>query len=345
MRTLVALLVLPWFLAGCRDRKSPADVPEFAVEAEFQRGPLQVVQRFSRSQIALSDVLVLELEADIESGYEVEMPSLESDLGKFHLLDWDDMGRHLGERGRVVHTIRYRLEPLEPGQWWLDAFAFTYRAKGQAEEEATVADRTLTTEPVQITVTSLIAEQGGELTISDIEGIVSVPRRYTWIWILIGIYGLSAGAGLLIWRQIQRRTSGGAVRVLRSAHAIAYERLQALLAEQLIESGRFKEFTERISGILRYYIEDRFGLRAPERTTEEFLVEVKEANVFEEKTRKDLARFMEHCDLVKFARYPAGIEQMKEAVEMVQSFIDRSKNEHCMIDVKTGERVMTTEAA
>ncbi|MBN1125085.1 MAG: hypothetical protein JXA82_08760 [Sedimentisphaerales bacterium] len=344
---LIVFMILPVLslvLMGCSDKKRESDGAGFEVETEYQRGPLRVIQRLSKSEIVLSDVLILELEADIESGYEVEMPSLESDLGKFHVLDWEDGGNHFGEKGRMVHTIQYRLEPLEPGQWWLDAFAFTYRAEGKAEEESTIVDRTLTTEPVKITVTSLIAEQGGELTISDIEGVVSVPRRYSWVWIMVGLCGLFAGVGLIIWRWSRWRMATGAKRELRSAHEIAYERLRVLLAEQLIESGHFKEFTERISGILRHYIEDRFGLRAPERTTEEFLVEVKAAKVFEDRTRDDLARFMEHCDLVKFARYPSGTEQMNESLELVRTFIDRSKSELCKIDVKTGQRIMETEA-
>ena len=46
--------------------------------------------------------------------------------------------------------------------------------------------------------------------------------------------------------------------------------------------GRIKEFYERISNILRHYIEHRFDLHAPERTTEEFLYELNQLPVNEQ---------------------------------------------------------------
>ena len=42
-----------------------------------------------------------------------------------------------------------------------------------------------------------------------------------------------------------------------------------LIFVPVTDVDRSKEFYERISGILRHYIEDRFDLHAPERTTEE----------------------------------------------------------------------------
>ena len=53
--------------------------------------------------------------------------------------------------------------------------------------------------------------------------------------------------------------------------------------------------------MLRHYIEDRFGLRAPEQTTEEFLAELRQKHVFGERQKDLLRAFLEHCDLVKFA--------------------------------------------
>ena len=87
---------------------------------------------------------------------------------------------------------------------------------------------------------------------------------------VLGVAAVPAGWLLL---RSRRATAGGAD--LQAAHEMAYARLRALVAEKLVEQGRIKEFYERISGILRHYIEDRFDLHAPERTTEEFLAELR----------------------------------------------------------------------
>ena len=47
--------------------------------------------------------------------------------------------------------------------------------------------------------------------------------------------------------------------------------LNRLRAQGLIEQGQFEDYYVQLSSIVRHYLEDRFHLRAPEMTTEEFL--------------------------------------------------------------------------
>jgi hypothetical protein len=56
-----------------------------------------------------------------------------------------------------------------------------------------------------------------------------------------------------------------------------------------------------VSHVLRTYLEERFGLHAPERTTEEFLQEVEAGRDLDVAQRLQLQRFLSQCDLVKFA--------------------------------------------
>ena len=55
------------------------------------------------------------------------------------------------------------------------------------------------------------------------------------------------------------------------AHIIAYAALRELFAQNLVARGLIKPYYFALSTILRRYIENRFGLQAPEQTTEEFL--------------------------------------------------------------------------
>ena len=104
-------------------------------------------------------------------------------------------------------------------------------------------------------------------------------------------------------------------------------RLERLLSEDLIEGKRYSEFTARVSDILRYYIEDRFGLKAPERTTEEFILEAGEGLPVESFQKEILKDFLTHCDLVKFATLEPTAENVKNTFNTCRDFIDSTKSE------------------
>ena len=57
-----------------------------------------------------------------------------------------------------------------------------------------------------------------------------------------------------------------------------------------------------VSSILRAYLEGRFGLRAPEQTTEEFLAAAEAEPAFDREQQRTLRAFLAACDAVKFAR-------------------------------------------
>ena len=120
------------------------------------------------------------------------------------------------------------------------------------------------------------------------------------------------------------------------------------MASNLVEQGRIKEFYEEISGILRHYIEDRFDLHAPERTTEEFLGELRFAEVLAPPDKQVLEEFLTHCDLVKFAKHEPTTEQIQRTFDLVKDFVERTKSEERMVDVtdhvRTGQMAETEVA-
>ena len=61
----------------------------------------------------------------------------------------------------------------------------------------------------------------------------------------------------------------------------------------LIAKGLVREYYYRITNILRHYIEDRFGLLAPERTTEEFLTEMAHTNQLDAAHKILIREFLE----------------------------------------------------
>ena len=202
----------------------------------------------------------------------------------------------------------------------------------------------LSTEPIEVEVTSLLGEQRAELVIEDIEDVVDMPKKSSlwWIWVLIiALLAIVAGAFLFL----RRKRAAELIRIFKPAHEIAYARLRALIKEDLVAADRIKEFYDRISSILRHYIEHRFDLRAPERTTEEFLAELQYTDVLGARDKESLAEFLTHCDLVKFARHSPTNEQIQKTFNLVKEFIAKTRSEERKIDVTDSVRGRDSQEA
>jgi len=78
------------------------------------------------------------------------------------------------------------------------------------------------------------------------------------------------------------------------AHEIAFRALQELVADNPAEKGEVKLFYQRLSHILRCYIENRFSLHAPEQTTEEFLDNLRSSEDLNRRYNSLLKSFLEH---------------------------------------------------
>jgi len=329
---LLVWLICPGLVLCCpgckRQAEGPGTADEFEIERSFEKGPLKVHVRLDKDKLTIAQTLLLEFETAIEPGYKVQMPKVDKVLENFGILDWDNLGSKLGENDNVVTRYRYRLEPFLSGKYEIPAFTFEFHDVNEPQDKS----YELTTEPIDVEVTSLLDEDRAELTIEDIEGVVEMPQKASvwWVWVL-GAALLAATVAIVL--TLRRRRSAKLVRVFKPAHEIAYARLRALVKDDLLGAGRVKEFYERLSGILRHYIEHRFELRAPERTTEEFLAELKHSDLLGEADKQMLAEFLTHCDLVKFAEHQPSNEQIQRSFDLAKEFIEKTKSDERTIDV------------
>jgi hypothetical protein len=225
---------------ACADcRKEPAaknEKTEFEIDKEYPRGPLIAHIRVDKTKINIAQTILLELEATIEPGYEVKMPTVEKVLENFGIVDWDNLGDKLDENNNVVKRYRYRLEPFVSGTYPIPAFTFEFYDVNSPEDKK----YELTTEPIDIEVASLLGEQKADLKIADIEGVVEMPKKasYWWIWILC-IFVIAAA--MVTWFILRRKKTKEIIRIFKPAHEIAYIRLRALVGQKLVEAGKIKE--------------------------------------------------------------------------------------------------------
>jgi hypothetical protein len=107
---------------------------------------------------------------------------------------------------------------------------------------------------------------------------------------------------------------------MKTPAEIALQRLER--ARTLASQGRATELSDELSDAVREYIQARFELRAPHRTTEEFLHELLSARQNPIAAHREaLAEFLGACDLAKFARFTIDVEHMNGMLDAAESFV------------------------
>jgi hypothetical protein len=156
-----------------------------------------------------------------------------------------------------------------------------------------------------MTTTNLNAQAAPD--IRDIKPPLVIPNNWAWLWWLLG--GLVLAVVLLIlWHRWRNRGKNVYVPPPIPAHIRAKQKLEEALA--LIAEP--KTFCIAVSDTVRSYLEERFNFHAPERTTEEFLRELSSTDKLQPEQKESLGRFLESCDLVKFAKYEPGETELRD---------------------------------
>jgi len=88
--------------------------------------------------------------------------------------------------------------------------------------------------------------------------------------------------------------------------------------------GRVDEHYLRLSGIVRHYVERRFGIWAVESTTSELRQSIGIASR-PPRDPEALLDLLEESDLVKFARFDPGAETARIALSRTRAWVERNR--------------------
>ncbi|MCR4337608.1 MAG: DUF4381 family protein [Candidatus Omnitrophica bacterium] len=161
--------------------------------------------------------------------------------------------------------------------------------------------------------------------IHDIRPPVDLPSIPWLLYLSIFIVLSIIIAGCIQYIRYRRALALKKAEIRLSAWEVAYQELNQLQEGDLMQQTNVKEYYIQLSEVIRRYMENRFGIRASEMTTEEFLDFLKTAQALSETQKESLKRFMNHCDMVKFAKYPATLEEMQESFQLARQLIDETK--------------------
>jgi hypothetical protein len=136
---------------------------------------------------------------------------------------------------------------------------------------------------------------------------------------------LLAGAGLWwAWRRRNRVTlappSADEALAAWNEAMREIERCSALLRA---EASR--DYAIAATGVVRRYVERRFGLQAPRLTTEEFFAAVRGQGVLAVAHQESLGRYLTLCDLMKFGRAIAESAELQQLHQAAVRLIVESR--------------------
>lgn len=138
-------------------------------------------------------------------------------------------------------------------------------------------------------------------------------------WLFAAVVAVLLGLWLL--RRYLRATRGARThaRAVEQAYTDALADLERLFA--LVDRAESRPYAIESSTIIRRYIETRFDLSAPRRSTEEFLVEAQQSPKLSPAHQDSLGEYLRICDLLKFARTLANRLELTRLHEAAVSFV------------------------
>ena len=212
-------------------------------------------------------------------------------------------------------TWSWKITSFDRGYHEIEPIPFSFFVDGD--------QRLLNTRRTGIEVlTPDIDEEAG---IYDIKGPFGIPRGFFEIlpWVLLLII-----LPVLFWYLLKymRKRKQEHPRLYQNqriepAHLIAMRELRNLKSDSLWQKGMLKEYYTRLTGILRKYIERRYGITAMERTSREIIEELdNNADAV-----KEVIGLLDKCfslaDLVKFAKAQPGEEQHEVCLNTAFHFV------------------------
>ncbi len=159
--------------------------------------------------------------------------------------------------------------------------------------------------------------------IHDIRGPVGIPGEWLWLWVAGGCIVFFA---LVVWFFVLlRNRKQVSVEPLKPAWARALDAILKIEKAGYVQNGQTKEYYYELSYVIRWYIEERLGVRAPEMTTEEFMHAVRYSDKLTHDQQGFLRDFLNASDMVKFAKFVPTPEEMYRALRLARVFVEDTR--------------------
>lgn len=278
------------------------------------RGPIQANIELNQESFLIGDEMILTLNVHVKPGYTAAIPAITLPNGLEELRKNTNTVKKLW--GLTQYENKYFLTTFAPGEYKLPEVTITYTSRDGSKDKLTLPAR-------KVLVKSLLTAEAKD--IRDLKPLAKAPFNPLILLILLAVLVL-ASIAYLLYRKLWRKKAGLAESELPPvpAHVVALQKLDELAISDLLQQGEIERYFTLLSGIVREYIENRFGAKAQEMTTQEFLERaLKKLNLVREH-RHLLEEFLVQSDLVKYARHIPQYEEISGAYGTARRFVEET---------------------
>ncbi len=286
--------------------------------AEAESSVVSVETRLSPDPSSIGDLLTYEVIAAYPRGVTVNLPSVLT-LDPLYVVNVrESEPEPTGEGLRKVFTIE--LQQFAVGAAEVPTFDLTWvDAEGGVQTVAVPAHA--------FTVDALLANEvdpkrrGEDPPIS-----LEYPNELaeTIAYAAIGTLFL-AGVGIMFFRWLWPDKKEVLGPPPLPPHEQAYRALAELEGGELLQRKQYEDFYVQLTEIAKGYLQERFGVLALDRTTEELRVVLeRDAERIAPLSAREVIAFLETSDLFKFAGFEPREDEPLEAVAKVREMVDRT---------------------
>lgn len=319
-RLLYIFVLLAMFSIATPGCKPAATSEHKGVTDSAERGPIKFSVTATPAEAWIGDPITIAMTANVPDDIAVEFPS-QTALGEVNV------------RSAGTPTSR----PSENGGIWQQSVVIDTLATGTLEVPPLVMkygkkptgggapdfDNELAIGTLKVNIRSALTSQDTMTAPRDITGARTPPPEPWKPWQIAVLIGSIVAGGMAIWwlaRAIHRRLN-------RAAPAIAPEvwalrELDKMSKYDWAGTGQVREYYYRLTEVVRGYVELKFGLKAPEMTTEEFLRVLARNQSALPYDSQRLRGFLESCDMVKYAAVNPLREEMDGALSHGRAFVN-----------------------
>lgn len=337
--TLLLALTFAGNVTGCNmPKETPPDAatsaaapPGETLTQTTESGPVKATVALSPKKPRLGDPLTLTLTVESKAKVAVEMPPFGEALGRFSIVNFTPRTETAAD-GSVKNIQRYVLDAPMSGRQRIPSLRIEFTDGRSGAAPGQLADggadpgapRELLTDEIAIDIASVLPEGQVQNELKGLRGpleellVQSGWLRYTVVPLLVLVLGLA------IWT-VRRMRRQARQRIRVSAYDAAMRRLGRLEQRGWPQAAEADSWYVELSDIVRRYIEDRYGVRAPELTSEEFLREAQQQLRLQPVHRELLEAFLSTCDRVKFAGYRPGESESRQALDEARRFIGETR--------------------
>lgn len=279
------------------------------------RGQAFLEQRQQRDSILIADQL--------EYGFQLDSVELGTQFGflDFSSIDGDTLAL---VRGWAIDTLSQTkthfdmkasvlIAPFEEGTYHLPEVAVARLRKGVLD--------TLVFEAQSFEVKTMPVDTA-TFELYPIKDQMKYPVTFdeVWPW-LVGVIVVVALIFLLVWIILHRKSGEDAEQSKESSYIVALRGLDKFRGEKHWAPEKQKAYYSGITDILKNYIDDRYGIDAPEMTTAELFAALKTEQSLTPELYNEMKNLFETADFVKFAKMTSPAEDAAKALPLAVKFV------------------------